>query len=348
MTNSAGSASEENHLLQGRLGPVALDAGESSRPDRDLMVGQSPALQEVLRQVERVARTDATVLIHGETGTGKELIARAIHLGSERPGGPFVKLNSAAIPAPLLESELFGHERGAFTGAVERRIGRFEQARNGTIFLDEIGELDLDLQPKLLRLLQEREFERLGGSRTLSSNARLVAATNRDLRGMVAARIFREDLYYRLNVFPIHLPPLRERRTDIPLLAQHFVGQLARRFARDIRSICPESMARLQRYDWPGNIRELQNVLERAAIMSSGPQLEVTLPPPAVVVATPEDRPPADVLAEVDRAHILTVLERTNWVVAGPDGAAARLGLKRTTLNFRMKKLGIKRALRPV
>jgi formate hydrogenlyase transcriptional activator len=340
MTQTSLSASHDERFARRLPAPVKPLRIETDEADWDEMVGQSPALREVVRQVEQVSATDATVLIHGETGTGKELIARAIHRGSDRVRGPFVKLNAAAIPAAMLESELFGHERGAFTGAIDRRVGRFEQAQNGTIFFDEIGELELDLQPKMLRVLQEREFERLGGSHTVRSNARLVAATNRDLAGLVACRAFRADLYYRLNVFPIHLPPLRARRDDIPLLAQHFIRQLARRFGKDIRAICPASLKQMERYHWPGNIRELQNVLERAAIMSTGPIVQVGLP---AAICHSARLPDADALEQVDRAHILSILDRTNWVVAGPDGAAALLGMKRTTLNFRMKKLGIKR-----
>ena len=324
---------------QQHLTLVARDAAPLAS---DQIVCCSGAMDEVLRRMAKVARTDATVLIQGETGTGKELIARAVHDGSPRRNGPFVKLNVAAIPATLLESELFGHERGAFTGALARRVGRFEQAQDGTIFLDEIGELDPQLQPKLLRVLQEHEFERLGGRKTLSSNARLIAATNRELGALVESRCFRADLYYRLNVFPLHLPPLRDRREDIPLLATHFVAQVARQLDKGTPTISPATMMMMEQHSWPGNIRELQNVIERAVILADGPELEIQL-----------DDVPADVngevssvaegLADIDRAHILDVLERTNWVVAGSNGAAARLGLKRTTLNFRMKKLGIAR-----
>jgi transcriptional regulator with GAF, ATPase, and Fis domain len=316
---------------------------------RDEILGSSPALAEVLRQVDTVARTGATVLIHGETGTGKELVARAIHRRSARAPGPFVKVNCAAIPAGLLESELFGHEKGAFTGALARRTGRFELAQDGTLFLDEIGEMAAELQPKLLRLLQEREFERLGSSRTIQSNARLVAATHRDLGAMVEGRTFREDLYYRLNVFPLHLPPLRDRRGDISQLANAFVRRFARGLNKDVRGISAEAMARLERHDWPGNVRELQNVLERAVILTPSGEVgaaviverlrERSAPADAPAAATPR----ADALEEVERAHILSVLQKTNWVVAGPYGAAVRLGMKRSTLNFRMKKLGIVR-----
>ncbi|MEI9936134.1 MAG: sigma-54 dependent transcriptional regulator [Pseudomonadota bacterium] len=305
------------------------------------IVGGSHALETVLAQVHTVAATDSTVLIHGETGTGKELIARAIHNGSDRKHGPFVKVNCGAIPAGLLESELMGHEKGAFTGAIAQRIGRFELAQDGTLFLDEIGEIAIELQPKLLRLLQEREFERVGGTRTVRSNARLIAATNRDLGAMVKMRTFREDLYYRLNVFPLTLPPLRDRRQDIPLLAVHFMRQVSARFKKDVHRISTEAISRLTEYDWPGNIRELENVIERGVILAKGTTLEVG---PLRSAAGPEARVPrVDDLAAVNKAHILGVLEATRGIVAGPDGAAARLGMKRSTLNYRMKKLGIMR-----
>jgi DNA-binding NtrC family response regulator len=303
------------------------------------IIGASDALDEVLAQVHTVAPTDSTVLICGETGTGKELIARAIHEFSERKAGPFVKMNCGAIPTGLLESELMGHEKGAFTGAFAQRIGRFELANGGTLFLDEIGEIATELQPKLLRLLQEREFERVGGTRTVRSNARLIAATNRDLGAMVKARTFREDLYYRLNVFPMTLPPLRDRRQDIPMLAEHFMRQLSVRLNKEVRALSAITLERLLRHDWPGNIRELENVIERAMILSRGPTLEV---PPLPNGSSPDALArPGDDLASVNRAHILGVLEATGWVVAGPHGAAARLGVKRSTLNYRMKKLGI-------
>jgi formate hydrogenlyase transcriptional activator len=311
------------------------------------IIGNSPVLRRVLRQVEAVAPTGSTVLIHGETGTGKELIARAVHNLSQRQANPFVKLNCAAIPTGLLESELFGHERGAFTGAVSQRIGRFELASQGTIFLDEVGEIPLDLQPKLLRVLQEKEFERLGGSRTLRSNARLIAATNRDLHAMVEEQKFRSDLFYRLNVFPIHVPPLRERPEDIPFLVRHFAQHFAFNMSKQIDTISSETMNALVHYPWPGNIRELQNVIERAVILSKGPLLKVPL-------SDLKPRSPEGgngnghgngfaTLEEVERRHILSVLEQTNWVFAGPNGAAARLGIKRPTLQFRMQKLGISR-----
>jgi formate hydrogenlyase transcriptional activator len=306
------------------------------------IVGKSAALRNVLKQVETVAPTDSTVLIYGETGTGKELIARAIHDRSKRRTGTFVKLNCAAIPTGLLESELFGHERGAFTGAISQRIGRFELANHGTIFLDEIGEIPLELQPKLLRVLQEREFERLGNSRTLRTDARLIAATNRDLEAMAAENKFRPDLYYRLNVFPVQVPALRDRPEDIPLLVRHFVEQFARQMNRDIDTVPSETMNALTRYSWPGNIRELQNLVERAVILSSGNVLHVPLQDlkhrsaSAITLSS-------QTLEETERAHILAVLEKTKWKLSGPNGAAARLGLNRSTLQFRMKKLGIVR-----
>jgi formate hydrogenlyase transcriptional activator len=316
------------------------------------IVGKSAALRRVLKEVETVAPTDSTVLIYGETGTGKELIARAIHNLSKRQPRSFVKLNCAAIPTGLLESELFGHEKGAFTGAIAQRIGRFELANQGTVFLDEIGEIPLELQPKLLRVLQEREFERLGSSRTLRSDARLIAATNRDLEAMVKDQKFREDLFYRLNVFPLYVPPLRERSEDIPLLVRHFADQFARRANKTIETIPADTMKALSRYHWPGNIRELQNVIERAVIVSSGPVLRVPVgdlrqrPEPlktetAVEVLGPKNI--RSVLEEAERKQIIDVLQETNWVVAGPNGAAIRLGMKRSTLQFHMQKLGISR-----
>ncbi len=319
------------------------------------IIGTSVALKRLLRQVETVAPTDSTVLIHGETGVGKELIARAIHDRGARRSNAFVKLNCAAIPTGLLESELFGHEKGAFTGAISQRIGRFELANHGTVFLDEIGEIPLELQPKLLRVLQEREFERLGNSRTLRTDARLIAATNRDLEAMVNEQKFRSDLFYRLNVFPIRVPPLRERPEDIPVLVRHFAGQFARRINKDIRTIPSETMKALGQYHWPGNIRELQNVIERAVITSEGPVLRVPLsdlrrspggPAPATNGYATVDPERNNVRAEneqAERERILAALEQTNWVVAGPNGAAVRLGMKRSTLQFRIRKLGISR-----
>jgi formate hydrogenlyase transcriptional activator len=307
-------------------------------------VGNSPALESVLEQVEQVAPTDSTVLIQGETGTGKELIARAVHNLSGRCGRPFVKLNCAAIPFDLLESELFGHERGAFTGAIAQKIGRFELADKGTLFLDEVGDIPPGLQPKLLRVLQEQEFERLGSTRTHQVDVRLVAATNRNLVDMVKRNEFRSDLYYRLNVFPIPLPPLRERRADIPILVQHFVEIYARKMGRQIEQISPETISELTSYAWPGNIRELQNFIERSVILSPG---NVFRPPLSSLKATgvPESQG-AVTLEEAERDHIRKTLEQTRWVVAGPNGAAARLGIKRSTLYFRMQKLGISRSNR--
>ena len=309
------------------------------------IIGNSAVLRRVLRQVEAVGPTDSTVLIHGETGSGKELIARAVHKLSRRSARAFVKLNCAAIPTGLLESELFGHEKGAFTGAIAQRVGRFELASEGTIFLDEIGEIPLELQPKLLRVLQEREFERLGSSRTLHTNARLIAATNRDLNAMVESQRFRSDLFYRLNVFPIYVPPLRDRPEDIPFLVRHFAQHFARLMRKKIETISSETMNAIVRYPWPGNIRELQNVIERTVILSSGSELKV--PITDLKVRTVENGGSGILtLEEMERRHILSVLEQSNWVLSGPNGAAARLGMKRPTLQFRMGKLGISRPSR--
>jgi formate hydrogenlyase transcriptional activator len=308
------------------------------------IIGNSPALESVLEQVEQVAPTDSTVLIQGETGTGKELVARAIHNLSTRCGRPFVKLNCAAIPFDLLESELFGHERGAFTGAIAQKIGRFELADKGTLFLDEVGDIPAALQPKLLRVLQEQEFERLGSTRTHQVDVRLVAATNRNLVDMVKHSQFRSDLYYRLNVFPVPLPPLRARCEDIPALVQHFVEVYARRMDKQIEHIPAETMSALTSYQWPGNIRELQNFIERSVILSSG---NVLCPPLASLRAAAETESlEAVTLEDAERDHIRKTLEQTKWVVAGPKGAAARLGIKRSTLYFRMQKLGISRTNR--
>ena len=317
------------------------------------IIGNSTSLRRVLKQVETVAPTDSTVLIYGETGTGKELIARGIHDLSPRRSKPFVKLNCAAIPTGLLESELFGHEKGAFTGAIAQRIGRFEVADGGTIFLDEIGEIPLELQTKLLRVLQEREFERLGSSRTLRTDARLIAATNRDLEAMVSEQKFRSDLFFRLNVFPVHVPPLRERQGDIPLLVRHFTQQFSRRMNRVIETVPSAAMDALSRYHWPGNIRELQNVIERAVIISTGPTLNIDVSdlkfskadPPAEKRAASKSANGAlhIVLEETERQQILKALKECNWVVAGPNGAATRLAMKRSTLQLRMQKLGIAR-----
>jgi formate hydrogenlyase transcriptional activator len=318
---------------------------DAGRGKPGYMVGESQALRDLLKAIEVVAPTGAAVLVEGETGTGKELVARAIHELSGRRG-PFVKMNCAAIPATLLEAELFGHEKGAFTGAVAQRVGRFEQAHGGTIFLDEIGEIPLELQPKLLRVLQEREFERLGSTRTVQTDARLVVATNRDLKAMAEARNFRPDLYYRLNVFPIKVPALRERQEDIPLLVRHFVHEFSRRNNRRIDVIPSETMDALVGYHWPGNIRELQNLIERAVIVSKGPVLHVPvheLSSECGPAPVPGDRNNFDrYLDQTARSQILRVLEECNWVVSGPKGAAARLGMKRTTLTSRMQKLGIR------
>jgi formate hydrogenlyase transcriptional activator len=303
------------------------------------LIGKSPALEAVLEQVERVAPMDSTVLIQGETGTGKELIARAIHNISSRCGCPFVKLNCAAIPLDLLESELFGHERGAFTGAIAQRIGRFELADRGTLFLDEVGDIPLSLQPKLLRVLQEQEFERLGGTRTHQVDVRLVAATNRDLTEMAKRGEFRSDLYYRLNVFPVLLPPLRARREDIPVLVTHFAEIFGRRVGRQIEQIPPETMSALSSYQWPGNIRELQNLIERAVILSNNGVLPNPLP--TTVSTDAAIIPAATTLRDSERALILHTLETAGWVIGGRKGAAAKLGLKRTTLICKMQKLGI-------
>jgi formate hydrogenlyase transcriptional activator len=316
------------------------------------IIGQSPALRKVLQMVQTVSASDSTVLILGETGTGKELIARAIHNLSSRHERTMVKINCAAIPMGLLESELFGHEKGAFTGAIAQRIGRFELANRGTLFLDEVGDIPLELQPKLLRVLQEQQFERLGSTRTQQVDVRLVAATNCDLGKMVADKQFRSDLYYRLNVFPITIPPLRERPEDIPLLARFFADRFSRRMKKPIESIPAKAIAVLSQYRWPGNVRELENVIERAVILSRGTELEIpmgelrTAAAPIVVVPAvrePEKQPASGTLESVERDHILRVLEETRWVIAGPGGAAARLGMKRTTLQAKMRKLGLSR-----
>jgi formate hydrogenlyase transcriptional activator len=348
--------------------PTRLRRDEQDDRDREFsqIVGSSPALESVLAEVERVAPTDSTVLVLGETGTGKELIARAIHNISARCGRPFVKLNCAAIPFDLLESELFGHEVGAFTGAVAQRMGRFEMADTGTLFLDEIGDLPLALQPKLLRILQEQEFERLGSSRTYRINVRLVAATHRDLGRMVADNQFRSDLYYRLNVFPVPIPPLRERQEDIPKLVLHFVEVFSRRMGKRIERVPEETMDAFSAYDWPGNVRELQNLVERAVIRSDNgvlpnPLLAMiyrfeSLPSRAGVVrkmdevgtmmyptAAPKSQP-TDSLEDIQRHHILRVLERTGWVISGPGGAGAILNIHPNTLRSLMDRLGIRHA----
>ncbi|HSB10853.1 MAG TPA: sigma 54-interacting transcriptional regulator [Blastocatellia bacterium] len=318
------------------------------------VIGSSPALKRILKQVETVAPTDSTVLIQGETGTGKEVIARAIHSLSARRERTVVKLNCAAIPTGLLESELFGHEKGAFTGAIAQRVGRFELAHKGTLFLDEVGDIPQDLQPKLLRVLQEKEFERLGSTRTIKVDVRMIAATNRNLEQMVAERQFRDDLFYRLNVFPITIPPLRERHEDIPLLVRYFASKFARQMKKQIQTIPSNTVEALKQYHWPGNIRELENVIERAVIVTAGTELqipinEMKIPAGNTAIANrpaaASSESPAQLtsLESVEREHILRVLRETDWVVSGPNGAAATLGLKRTTLQARMKKLGISR-----
>ncbi len=313
----------------------AQGEGQNNRPQQ--IVGKSPALELVLEQVQLVGPTDSTVLILGETGTGKGLIAGAIHSLSRRSGRPFIKLNCAAIPAELLESELFGHERGAFTGAVAQRLGRFEAANSGTLFLDEIGDMPLTLQAKLTRVLQEQEFERLGSTIARRADVRIVSATNQDLGALIADKQFRPDLYYRLNVFPIFLPPLRERVSDIPLLVWHFVEKYRERMSKQISRISDDSIDALKRCPWPGNIRELQNFIERAVVLSRGDVLE--LPPQLSVVLLTNSAPVT--LRESERHHLKT-LESTNWVVGGPFGAAARLGMPRTTLMYKMQKHGIR------
>jgi formate hydrogenlyase transcriptional activator len=308
------------------------------------LIGRSPKFRALLDEINIVAPVDSAVLVQGETGTGKEVIAQAIHEASPRRQNRFVALNCAAIPAALLESELFGHERGAFTGAVAQSVGRFQAADRGTLFLDEIGDLPLELQPKLLRALQEKQIERLGGGHTIQVDVRVIAATNQDLWGMVQEKKFRADLYYRLNVFPITLPPLRERGDDIPLLIEHFVEKFARRQGKSIQCIPDDVMAALTRYRWPGNIRELQNVIERSVILSRGAELRA----PIAELTKPES-PDDDIrtLEDANRAHIKATLRETNWVVGGPNGAAARLGMHRTTLIAMMARLGISREALP-
>ncbi len=328
--------------LKDRLAHENVYLAEEVRGAQGLgeIVGESKALRHVLDQVRTVAPTDSTVLLVGETGTGKELIARAIHTASERRRRALVAVNCATSPAGLLESEWFGHEKGAFTGALSQKIGRFELAHEGTLFLDEIGDVPLELQSKLLRVLQEHEVERLGSTRTMRVDFRLIAATNRDLDGMVHSRAFRSDLYYRLNVFRIRIPPLRERREDIPSLVRYFVQRFAKRLRRSIESISRESMDLLCRWDWPGNVRELQNVVERAVILSQGPTL--TIPRSEFEATAPPSGAPVT-LEDAERDHILRALVQTGWVIGGPRGAAARLGLKRTSLVSTMRRLGIAR-----
>jgi len=327
--------------LKDRLATEKLYLEDEIRLDHNIgnMVGQGPAFQSVLQGVQIVAPTDSTVLILGETGTGKELVARAIHELSSRKKGSFVKVNCAAIPASLIESELFGHERGAFTGALAQKIGRFELAHQGTLFLDEIGELPLELQPKLLRAIQEQEFERVGGTRTIRTDVRFIAATNRDLKAMVDENRFRADLYYRLHVFPLTVPPLRDRRDDIPLLTRYFVQKYANRMGREIDAIPTSALAALVRYDWPGNIRELQNVIERSVILTKGNALQVAMPE----VNGNEAPALRGRASDVERERILKALQESGGIVGGPEGAAARLGVKRTTLQARMRKYNIAR-----
>lgn len=338
-------AYNEIETLKNKLEKEKLYLEEEIRSEYNFeeIVGSSPVLRRALQNVQTVATTGSTVLIYGETGTGKELIARAIHNLSERRERTLVKVNCAAIPTGLLESELFGHEKGAFTGAIDRRIGRFELAHQGTIFLDEVEDIPLDLQSKLLRVLQEQEFERLGSSRTLRVDVRVVAATNADLAQMVEEKKFRSDLYYRLNVFPITVPPLRERPEDIPLLVHFFANKFAQQMRRQIESVPKETMAALVAYHWPGNIRELQNLVERAVILSRGSSLEIPLTELKQPARTANNTNGGVKLENVERDHILKVLDDAKWVIGGPTGAAARLGLNRTTLNHRMRKLGIMR-----
>ena len=322
---------------------LRLDHEVGSEAGFEGIVGRSSTLRHVLRLIETVATGDSTVLLLGETGTGKELVARAIHNRSRRKERNFVKLNCAAIPTGLFESELFGHERGAFTGAIAQKVGRLELADQGSLFLDEIGDIPVELQPKLLRVLQEREFERLGSTRTKRVDVRVVAATHRDLEGMIVEKQFRSDLYYRLNVFPISIPPLRERPEDIPLLVHYFIHQSARKMNKVIDTIPGDTMDALAQYSWPGNIRELENVIERAVILSPGAVLRVHVCDLHTRIAPGHIHERSQTLEEVERKHIVTTLKETRWVLSGPRGAATRLGLNRATLYFRMKKLGIVR-----
>ena len=312
----------------------------SSEAGFEQIIGRSAALRRVLRHVEIVAPTDSGVLIHGETGTGKELIAQAIHNRSARRDRPFIKVNCAAIPSGLLESELFGHEKGAFTGAIMRKPGRFELADKGTLFLDEVGDIPLDLQAKLLRVLQEHEFERLGSTRTQQVDVRVIAATHRDLKQMVEEGTFRSDLYYRLHVFPLTVPPLRDRCEDIPLIVRHFVDKYSQRMSRLIETISDRTMEVLTNYAWPGNVRELQNFIERSVILSPGTSLRAPLDE-LTQETVHAAQAPLSTLEEMEREHVLRALKESNWVTGGPKGAAAKLGMKRTTLAYRIRKLGI-------
>ncbi len=335
------TAFQEIAQLKDRLAEEKLYLQDEIRTEQNFgeIIGEDPAFRRVLEQLATVAPTDASVMILGETGTGKELIARAIHDLSSRRDRTFVKLNCAAIPTGLLESELFGHEKGAFTGAIAQKVGRFELAHKGTLFLDEVGDIPLELQPKLLRALQEHEFERLGSVRTIKVDVRLVSATNRDLSQMIAAREFRSDLYYRLSVFPLSVPPLRERTGDIPKLVRYFTQKFSRRMNRHIETIPSAAMEALTSYAWPGNVRELENLIERAVILTRGSALEIPL---AELRAAPDIATPVT-LEDAERDHIRRVLEQSKGVVGGPNGAAARLGMERTTLQSKMKKLGIAR-----
>jgi formate hydrogenlyase transcriptional activator len=348
---------EEIAFLKGRLEKENVYLQEEIRTEHNFeeIVGNSTALLDLLRRVDQVAPTDSSVLIYGETGTGKELIARAIHNRSMRKSRPLVKVNCSAISAGLVESELFGHVKGAFTGAFERRIGRFELADGGTIFLDEVGELPLETQVKLLRVLQEREFEPVGSNRSVHVDVRIIAATNRSLRESINAGTFRSDLYYRLNVFPLEVPPLRERRADIPQLAMFFLSRYSRKLGKRMEGISPAATERFKSYSWPGNVRELQNVVERAVILSPGPLLEVdtdlisvstseTVRDGAEVVQPAEPAPPLKTLDEVERDHISAVLLQSRGVIEGANGAAKTLGMHPNTLRHRMEKLGIKRS----
>ena len=332
---------EEIARLRDKVTREKLYLEEEIKTEYEDIIGESHSLKRVLKQVETVAGTDSTVLILGETGSGKELIARAVHNLSKRRERTFVKLNCAAIPTGLVESELFGHEKGAFTGAIATKIGRFELADHGTLFLDEVGEIPLDLQVKLLRVLQEQEFERLGSTRTLRVNVRLIAATNRELERMVEEGRFRRDLYYRLRVFPIRVPALRERPEDIPMLVHHFAQKFAQRMQKRIETIRCESLTALRQYPWPGNVRELENLIERAVILSQTTDLEV--PVSELMSATSTVNRPAVSLEDAERQHILKALQEARWIIGGRSGAAAKLGIKRTTLNSKMKRLGISR-----
>jgi formate hydrogenlyase transcriptional activator len=333
--------------MKDRLATETLCTEEETDQNVSGMVGESPTFQEVLRNIRVVAPTGATVLVQGETGTGKELVAQGLHELSERNKQPFIKVNCATIPATLLESELFGHEKGSFTGAFAQKLGRFEMAHKGTLFLDEIGEMPLELQPKLLRAIQEQELERVGGNRTIHVDIRLIAATNRNLKQMVEEGRFRSDLYYRLHVFPLNVPPLRERREDIPLLTRYFVQKHAQRMGRNIETIPTSALDALTRYDWPGNIRELQNVLERSVILTNGSTLHVAMPEfnEAAALGSPRSRN-SEASQISERERIIKALEEANGQVGGPNGAAARLGIKRTTLQSRIRKLNIGRQYR--